>query len=130
MTAPEGPLSLDELAELEGSLLPALERHRLRLLAHGLRTLQAISGRRQGLPPSREEIEAWALNQPAVGGDASFAAALADQLLGAADQLREISTDSGPLALELAELRSWAEHQANLRLAIIPPAVPPSLAPP
>lgn len=130
MNAPEGPLSLAELAELEGTLLPALERHRLRLLAHGLRSLQAISGRRAGPPPSRGEIEAWALSQPAVGGDANFAAALTDRLLGAAEQLREISSGPGALGLEIAELCSWAEHQVSQRLAIINPADPPSQAPP
>jgi hypothetical protein len=35
-------IEASELAELEATLLPALERHHLRLLAHGLRTFQAV----------------------------------------------------------------------------------------
>ncbi|MCP9810096.1 hypothetical protein KBY58_11695 [Cyanobium sp. HWJ4-Hawea] len=139
--APDGsPLSLAELAELEATLLPALERHQLRLLAHGLSTLQTISGRRDGPVPNRDAIEAWALKQPACAGDASFAGALAEQLLLTADQLQRIrefhknSTDAlggeGALELELAELCSWAQHQANQRLAIIPAAVTATSAPP
>ncbi|MCP9776160.1 hypothetical protein KBY49_11305 [Cyanobium sp. WAJ14-Wanaka] len=145
--APDGsPLSLAELAELEATLLPALERHQLRLLAHGLRTLQTISGRRDGAVPNRDAIEAWALKQPACAGDASFAGALAEQLLLTADQLQRIREfhkkptgavggegalgREGPLELELAELCSWAQHQANQRLAIIPAAVTATSAPP
>ena len=36
-------IEADELAELESTLLPALERHHLRLLAHGLRTFQTVA---------------------------------------------------------------------------------------
>jgi hypothetical protein len=42
-------LDPQELNLLDSTLLPSLERHHLRLLAHGLRTLQAAAGRRQGL---------------------------------------------------------------------------------
>ena len=57
-------LSQAELAELEASLLPALERHHLRLLAHSLRSLQAAAGRRSGPLPERAVLLAWALAQP------------------------------------------------------------------
>ena len=132
MNAPEGPLSAGELAELEATLLPALERHHLRLLAHGLRTLQAISAS-QGIAdsqgssaqdrqiPGRASLERWALEQEAVAGDQAFAAALAQQLLGAHTQLEAIGQPIGkaPLDLELADLIAWATASANARLAII-----------
>lgn len=114
----DGPLSEAELAQLESSLLPALERHHLRLLAHGLRTLQSIAARREGAPPRLEAIEAWALEQPAIAGDAAFAQALAGQLVATGDQLMAISEEHqcSALALELQHLISWAKARADARL--------------
>ena len=114
----DSPLSGAELAELESTLLPALERHHLRLLAHGLRTLQTIAGRRDGAPPEPEAIEAWALTHPAIAGDVAFARAFAAQLQSAGDQLTAIglSSERSALGLELGELISWAQAQADARL--------------
>ncbi len=111
-------LSAAELAELESILLPALERHHLRLLAHGLRTLQAVAGRQQGPPPGREQIEAWALQQPSIASDAPFVQAFASQLHATGHQLSAIAADAGSsaLALELADLSRWAQAQANARV--------------
>jgi hypothetical protein len=110
-------LTPEELAGLEATLLPALERHHLRLLAHGLRTLQHISGRRGGAAPDRESIRRWVLEQDATAGDAAFAEAFSDQMLNVADQLRLIA---GPtrqaLDLELHDLESWARRQADSRI--------------
>jgi len=116
--APEGPLSLTELAELESTLLPALERHHLRLLAHGLRTLQAIAGRRSGPPPAASAIAHWASQQPSLAGDPIFQHAFAQQLSAAGAQLEELAASQScdPLALELADLCSWAVAQADRRL--------------
>ena len=100
------------------TLLPALERHHLRLLAHGLRTLQQIAGRRQGKPPTGEAIRQWVLQQPATAGDRAFAEAFSAQMLSVADQLRAIAGPSRQiLDLELNELESWARRQADSRLA-------------
>ncbi|MFM7548406.1 MAG: hypothetical protein ACKO7Z_02560 [Cyanobacteriota bacterium] len=114
----QSPLSEGELAELEVTLLPALERHHLRLLAHGLRTLQTIAGRREGALPPLAMIEAWILAQPATAGDLPFARAFASQLQAAGDQLLAIAKPCGvsPLALELSELTTWAQAQAEARL--------------
>ncbi len=132
-------ISEAELNELEATLLPALERHHLRLLAHGLRTLQAVGkGPDGGLPP-RAALEAWALAQPAIADDPSFRRAFVDQLLAAGLQLESIAAEGageiategddrpGPLELELADLVAWARRQADRRLS--PPA-PPGLASP
>ena len=124
-------LSPEELAELEASLLPALERHHLRLLAHSLRSLQAAAGRRWGPLPDRSLLLAWALEQPELQADPGFCHAFLDQLQGAGIQLERIAQDprgpnqgiqpreqdpTGPLGLGLAELVAWAHHQADRRI--------------
>ena len=103
-----------ELAQLEATLLPALERHHLRLLAHGLRTFQAVAGRRHGPLPASDSLAVWATSQPQLAGDPGFAATFLDQLSGLGEQLESIAVGRGrePLALELDDLINWAEHQA------------------
>ena len=122
--AADSPLTLAELAELEATLLPALERHHLRLLAHGLRTLQAISRStaadlQPGPLPDRAAIGAWVQQQPPIADDTAFQAALVAQLVAAGAQLDEIAGALGraSLALELADLSAWATCQADQRLA-------------
>ena len=124
-------LSPEELAELEASLLPALERHHLRLLAHSLRSLQAAAGRRSGPLPGRAELLAWALDQPELQADSGFCQAFLDQLQGAGIQLERIAQEpsgpdqaiqakeqdpTGPLDLDLADLVAWAQRQADRRI--------------
>ncbi len=124
-------ISEAELRELEATLLPALERHHLRLLAHGLRTLQAVGAGPGGSLPARAALEAWAAAQPAIAGDAPFRSAFVDQLLAAGVQLESIAAGlpqrRGPLDLELADLVQWARAQAERRLT---PPGPPSASPP
>ncbi|MEB3330983.1 MAG: hypothetical protein VKI83_00610 [Synechococcaceae cyanobacterium] len=125
------PLTTEELHTLESTLLPARERHHLRLLAHGLRTLQVIAGRRSGPLPDRVAIAAWARSQPVIADDPAFAGAFLEQL----DQLGrtlqrissetaaqgeisagQVSTGSGPLGLGLEDLVGWSLSQADDRL--------------
>lgn len=115
---PSGPLTQAELAELESTLLPALERHHLRLLAHGLRTLQAIAGNRSGPVPSPSAIRLWASQQPALAADPDFQQAFATQLASTGAQLEALACQRScePLALELADLCLWAIQQADQRL--------------
>ncbi|MFZ9269950.1 MAG: hypothetical protein ACO23C_01750 [Prochlorococcaceae cyanobacterium] len=125
---------------LESTLLPALERHHLRLLAHALRTLQQVQqaqqdqpGRGQGLP-APATIEPWLLLQPGIGNDAGFAHQLALQLGQAGRQLEELARNLGveARALELEHLISWAQQQADQRLITPPHTTPqePPAAPP
>lgn len=120
--AADGPLTLAELAELEATLLPALERHHLRLLAHGLRTLQGMSREATALEagplPDRAAISAWVQQQPPIADDAAFQAALVEQLLATGRQLEHLAAELGraPLALTLADLIAWATRQADQRL--------------
>ena len=113
-------IEASELAELEATLLPALERHHLRLLAHGLRTFQSVAGRRQGPLPAIDALAVWATSQPQLAGDPGFAATFLDQLAGLGEQLESIAVrwDREPLALELADLIRWAEQQAQERLEL------------
>ena len=111
-------LQEQELRQLEATLLPALERHHLRLLAHGLRTLQAVAERRCGAPPPPEAVAHWLAAQPGAGQDASFSAAFLNQLAVLGDQLAAIAAASGrePLALELEDLCRWAVAAADQRV--------------
>jgi hypothetical protein len=122
-------LGADELQELEATLLPTLERHHLRLLAHGLRTLQAIAGRRSGGLPPAAAIEDWARRQPVIEGDPGFAQAFLTQMGSAGAQLEAIAAASGsePLALDLQDLVRWATGEADRRVRVpaAPPAPPP-----
>ncbi|MFN6134187.1 MAG: hypothetical protein ACK46L_15005 [Synechococcaceae cyanobacterium] len=124
-------LDPQELNLLDSTLLPSLERHHLRLLAHGLRTLQAAAGRRQGPVPERRPRAAWAAAQPALAGARQFAAAFLPQLQELGDQLAAIAAAAGlsPLELDLEQLRHWAQGQADQRLGTITPA-PAAAAPP
>ncbi len=123
-------LSESELRTLESTLLPALERHHLRLLAHGLRTLQAVVGAGGGLP-SRGALAAWAASQAAIADDPGFRDVFVDQMLGLGVQLESIAAGvegpcrCGPLDLELDDLVRWARAQADRRLNGADPASPP-----
>ena len=110
----EGPLTPAELAALDAALLPSRERHQLRLLAHGLRTLQQIAGRRAGPPPELAAIQAWARQQPSIGDDETFVSAFSIQLQVAGQQLSQLAGDrpGGALALELSELINAAQRQS------------------
>lgn len=60
-----GPLSRADAERIEATLLPNLDRHHLRLLAHCLRSFQAIADPRQSGPlPDRRTLEQWLLQQP------------------------------------------------------------------
>lgn len=104
-------LSEQDLAELERTLLPALERHHLRLLAHSLRCLQQASA-------TAGDLQAWAEQHPQLQADPAFIPVLVEQLSKAAVQLEQIGQQQGkpPLQLELADLVAWGQRCADARL--------------
>lgn len=102
-------LSPEELAELEASLLPILERHHLRLLAHSLRSLQAAAGRRSGGLPTRPELLAWALGQAELQADPGFCQTFLDQLQRAGSQLEAIAQAKLDPNQPLPPIRSASE---------------------
>lgn len=110
-------LSAADLDELESSLLPALERHHLRLLAHSLRCLQAAAT--SGAPPDAAALLAWAEQQPGLTADPAFIPVLVEQLIKAAVQLEAIGEVRGrpALTLTMADLLAWGQSMATRRVA-------------
>ena len=110
-------LSEQDLSELESTLLPALERHHLRLLAHSLRCLQQAAGENEQ-PPAQECLTAWAEQQPNLAVDPTFIPVLVEQLGKAAVQLQLIGQElNKPLPkLEISDLVRWGQRQADERL--------------
>jgi hypothetical protein len=115
-------LSTGDLQELESSLLPALERHHLRLLAHSLRCLQQAAGNNPH-PPSERQLRAWAEAQPGLCADAGFIPVLLEQLQKAQLQLEQIASwcDQPALSLSMSDLLAWGHSQADQRLGIAAP---------
>jgi len=118
-------LSEQDLQELESTLLPALERHHLRLLAHSLRCLQQAAEGGTTMP-AQEGLLAWAHQQPNLAVDPSFIPVLVDQLAKAAVQLEAIglAVHKAPLDLEIPDLVRWGQQQADQRIGgtLKPPA--------
>lgn len=110
-------LSEQDLGELESTLLPALERHHLRLLAHSLRCLQQAAEGGDNLP-AQEGLMSWAHQQPNLAVDPSFIPVLVEQLAKAAVQLEAIGlqVSKPPLQLEISDLVRWGQQQADQRL--------------
>ncbi|MCT0219241.1 hypothetical protein KQ304_09560 [Synechococcus sp. CS-1329] len=125
--AQAGPLASTDLATLEATLLPSLERHHLRLLAHCLRTLQQVAGSRWGPLPARPALVAWVAQQGGAAADPGFQQAFLTQLERGALQLQTLATSRGcdPLALDISDLIVWAEAEARARLNLANPAPPP-----
>ncbi len=124
-------LSPDDLQELESSLLPALERHHLRLLAHSLRCLQQAAPAPAAELPTADALARWAADQPSLQADPGFTPVLLEQLGKAAAQLEAIAREQGnpPLQLSIADLVRWGRRQADARLSagadLSPPPAPP-----
>jgi hypothetical protein len=110
-------LSEQDLQELESTLLPALERHHLRLLAHSLRCLQQAAQGGTAIP-AQTGLMAWAQQQPNLAVDPTFIPVLVEQLAKAAVQLEAIGLKfhKAPLALEISDLVRWGQQQADQRL--------------
>ena len=124
----ESPLSHDEAAAIDALPWPLLERQRLRLLAHSLRSLQAAAGRSGGALPSASELEAWAMAQPQLQQQPSFRQLLIEQLNGAGRRLEQIAEaqapEQTPLSLSLEQLiRASTPPQSQARQPT-PPASP------
>ena len=116
----ESPLSHDEAAAIDALPWPLLERQRLRLLAHSLRSLQTAAGRSGGALPSASELEAWAMAQPQLQQEPSFRQLLIEQLNGAGRRLEQIAEaqapEQTPLSLSLEQLiRASTPPQSQAR---------------
>ncbi|MFN9643836.1 MAG: hypothetical protein ACK6BG_01640 [Cyanobacteriota bacterium] len=124
-------LTPEDQALLETTLLPALERHFLRLLAHGLRTFQAIaasSGESDRLPDP-PQIASWVASQGPLADDPAFQEAFVEQLCSLRPPLEAIGDLEGraPLDLPMEALVAWVSSQAATRVNSPPAAgtIPP-----
>jgi hypothetical protein len=104
-------LSVDDLRWIESLSLAPKEDHQLRLLAHGLRTLQTIASRSHGESPSSATIQSWVLAQPMIAEDPGFTQAFVRELVGLGALFERLATNRSitPLSLELADLLIWIE---------------------
>ena len=114
-----GPLSRADAEQIEATLLPNLDRHHLRLLAHCLRSFQVIADPRHSGPlPGRSELEQWLLEQPQLVDEPQFRDLLLHQFLAAAQQLEDLATqqDLSPLELNLGELIEASTKASKARI--------------
>ena len=114
-----GPLSRADAEQIEATLLPHLDRHHLRLLAHCLRSFQVIADPRQSGPlPDRRSLEQWLVEQPQLVDEPQFRDLLLNQFLAAAQQLEELAKqrDLSPLELNLGELIEASTKASKARI--------------
>ncbi len=114
-----GPLSRADAEQIEATLLPNLDRHHLRLLAHCLRSFQVIADpRRSGPLPDRRSLEQWLLIQPQLADEPEFRDLLLSQFLAAAEQLQDLAKqrDLTPLELNLGALIEASTTASKARI--------------
>ena len=111
-----GPLTRAMVEQIDATLLPTLERHHLRLLAHCLASFQEIaSPSTQGAFPSREAQEEWCQGHPLLRDDPQFGVLLLRQFEAAGRQLETLAQTLGitPLELTLEQLINAAVEAAK-----------------
>ncbi len=114
-----GPLSRADAEQIEATLLPNLDRHHLRLLAHCLRSFQVIADpRRSGPLPDRRSLEQWLLIQPQLADEPEFRDLLLSQFLAAAEQLQDLAKQRHltPLELNLGALIEASTTASKARI--------------
>lgn len=112
------PLTNEDLERIEATLLPNLDRHHLRLLAHCLACFKAMAKPSNKGPLPEESIRLkWFLQNPSLAEDPSFLRILLQQFNVAGDQLEDIANSCAisPLELSLtdlisASLKSFPSH--------------------
>ena len=114
-----GPLSRSDAEQIEATLLPNLDRHHLRLLAHCLRSFQVIAKPRTSGPlPNQSSLEQWLLQQPQLTDEPQFRDLLLGQFLSAALQLEGLARAKGlsPLELSIGELITASTTASKARI--------------
>ncbi len=103
-------ISLKEIEQIDATLLPNLDKHHLRLLAHCLVCFKEMSKEsKEGPLPSKVERTNWCYKQPSLLKEKSFIPIFLEQLESAAQQLEQISSTLGisPLELTIKDLISY-----------------------
>ena len=108
------PLTREMVEKIDATLLPTLDRHHLRLLAHCLGSFQQMTapGASRTIP-TRDQQEQWCLKHPLLRDDPQFT--LLNQF-GAARQLRPWLVFSGTADLTLDHLIDQAVANTRARL--------------
>ncbi|WP_255475831.1 hypothetical protein [Synechococcus sp. BIOS-E4-1] len=115
-----GPLDRQQIERIDATLLPAVDRHLLRLQAHCLATFQQIAmPLQQGPLPTRDHWQDWCDHQPQLANDAEFREQLMMQFTVIASQLEELARQLklSPLELKLNDLIQYAEANSRDRLS-------------
>ena len=119
-SAVSGPLDRQQIERIDATLLPAVDRHLLRLQAHCLATFQQIAmPMQQGPLPTRDRWQDWCDGQPQLANDAEFREQLMMQFTVIASQLEELASQLQltPLELKLSDLINNAETSSRQRLS-------------
>jgi hypothetical protein len=108
-------IDAETIARIDATLLPQLDRHHLRLLAHCLASFREMSPDLDGALPNASLRRQWCEQQPVVADDPQFLILLLNQLNNAADQLEAVadSCSKAPLQLSLDDLIAAAEHRCR-----------------
>ncbi len=117
-TPSKSPLTREMVEEIDATLLPTLERHHLRLLAHCLVSFQQMQAPATNGPvPTLEQQRSWCQKQPQLRDDPQFGELLLKQFQGAARHLEALahSHDITPLELTLSHLIDEAMALARAR---------------
>ena len=104
------------IARIDATLLPNLDRHHLRLLAHCLQSFQSMeSPNKDGHIPDHATRLRWCEQQPIVFEDQQFLTELLRQLDGAAFQLESLAKECGkpPMQLNLEDLIRAAQARCR-----------------
>ena len=107
----------ESIARIDSTLLPQMDRHHLRLLAHCLDSFQDMDQGQEGQLPDAASRRRWCEQQPIVAEDPAFLRSLMLQLNGAAAQLQDLadSLSKPPLELSLDDLITAAEARCHHR---------------
>ena len=114
------PLDRPQIERIDATLLPAVDRHLLRLQAHCLATFQKIAmPLKQGPLPTRDRWQDWCDDQPQLASDEEFREQLMMQFTVIASQLEELANqlELTPLELKLNDLINNAETNSRQRLS-------------
>ena len=108
-------IDAETIARIDATLLPQLDRHHLRLLAHCLASFRTMAPDLDGALPNAALRRQWCEQQPVVADDPQFLTLLLDQLNNAAQQLEEVADtcSKAPLELSLDDLIAAAERRCR-----------------
>lgn len=113
------PLTREMVEKIDATLLPTLDRHHLRLLAHCLGSFQQMTapGASRAIP-TKDQQQQWCLQHPLLRDDPQFGNLLLNQFEAAARQLETLalSLNMAPLDLTLDHLIDQAVANARARL--------------